>query len=74
MRASFAALIARAIPKSLTTGCLDQDVFGLDVAMHDVLRMRVGQRVRDVARCHRVGDRRSPYARAGGAAFTLDIV
>ena len=46
---------------------LDEDVLRLDVAMHDVLRMRVRQRVGHIARdLYRVGN--------GQAAFTLQPV
>ena len=53
---------ARAMPKSVTTArpvdAVEQDVVGLHVAVHDAARVRVRQRVGDVAQdAPRVGDR-----------------
>jgi hypothetical protein len=43
--------MARATPKSATTGCpRQQDVLWFDVAVHDALAVGVGERVRDVHR------------------------
>ena len=53
---------------------LQKDVLGLDVPMNDAPRVRVGQRVRDLARdAHRVGDGQLPLAlEARTQRFALD--
>ena len=53
----------------------EQDVLGLDIAVHDVLVVRVGQRIGDVPRDrHRVGDRQAPLANQPVAqALTRDV-
>ena len=66
-----AALIAFAMPKSVTTARAagEQHVVRLDVAVHDAVLVRVGERARHVAQdADRFGDRQRPAAPAARAA------
>ena len=78
VRRALPSLIARAMPKSVTIGRLlarvEQDVVGLDVAMHDAVRVRVRERVAHFAQdaAHLGGIERAAIVNPLGERVAVD--